>query len=362
MLKESFTDLDPGDPRLQKANLILLIPQCSGSGVSDPVEFILNEHGDTSLLQELSQGSVSAERLNHLAKQQLSEMNHAMKFNKVHTIVYCTRSVYQEENENVINQALQFKMEGTKGQPYRLSPPVISVCPLPEMESVCDKFFKMALSDNCNGCFVAVMTRETAPSQSASPQDVLARAASKGLLKGIRMPKSPRKDEKKKKTKTQNHKITPVTSNTQAKINEFINHENNVVTPRILKVHYDQSVSHKNANMKAPKQSGIPTVSITMKHPNTCSPRQASAIRPKPEDRMTPLKPFQILLPPVTAPFQYNSPPGVNNRSPVHYHHQRWHTGMRSSLQTPFIPSLYFNGKPKESPPFTTVRHPKPWH
>ncbi|XP_075715519.1 putative methyltransferase NSUN7 isoform X2 [Rhinoderma darwinii] len=119
MLKESFTDLDPSDPRLQKAKIILLLPRCSGSGTSDPVEFILNEHGDTALLQDLSQGYVSADRLNDLAKQQLSELNHAMKFNKVQAIVYCTCSIYPEENENIISQALQFKVEGIKGQPYR---------------------------------------------------------------------------------------------------------------------------------------------------------------------------------------------------------------------------------------------------
>ncbi|XP_018419951.1 PREDICTED: putative methyltransferase NSUN7 [Nanorana parkeri] len=369
MLKESFTDIDPGDPRLQKARLILLLPQCSGSGVSNPVELILNEHGDTSLLQDLSQGAVSAERLNDLAKQQLSEMNHAMKFNKVDTIVYCTRSVYQEENENVINQALQLKMEGTKGQPYRLSPPVIPLCPSAEMESTCDKFFKMELSDNCNGCFVAVMTRETAPSQSVSPQDVLARAASKGLLNGIRVAKSPRKDDK-KKSKSQNHKTTPVTSNALAKINEFINHENNLMTPRTPKVQHDQSATHKITNTlqftKAPKKSGIPTVSLTMKHTNNFSvfskDRQTSAIRPKPEEKMIPLKPVPIMLPPLNAPFQYSYPPGVNIRNPVRYIHQRWHSGIRSSSQTPFIPTLSFNGKTKESTLLTTVWHPKPWH
>lgn len=372
MLKESFTDIDPGDPRLQKASLILLLPQCSGSGVSNPVEFILDEHGDTSLLQDLSQGSVSAERLNDLAKQQLSEMNHAMKFNKVHTIVYCTRSAYQEENENVISQALQFKMDGTKVQPYRLSPPVISVCPPAEIETACDKFFKMEPSDNCNGCFLAVMTREMYPSKSVSPQDVLAQAAAKGLLSGIRVAKSPRKNDKKKKSKTQNYKTTPATSNAQSKINEFINRENNLMSPRTPKEQHNQT-SYKNKNhtntlqfTKAAKQSLIPTVSIPMKNPGNFSflskDRQTSAIRPKPEDKMIPLKPVQIMLPPVTSPFQYSSPPEVKNRSPVHYHHQRWHSGIRSSPQNPFISTVPFIGKTKESTPWTAVQHPKPWH
>ncbi|XP_063777100.1 putative methyltransferase NSUN7 isoform X2 [Pseudophryne corroboree] len=160
MLKENFTDIDPSDPRLQKAKVILLLPQCSGSGLSDPVEFVLNEHGDTALLQDLSQGSVSADRLNDLAKQQLSEINHAKKFGKVLGIVYCTCSIYPEENEHVIEEALQPKMEGVKEQPYRLSPPVIPLCSSAEVMSTSNKFFKMEPSETCNGCFFAVLTRE----------------------------------------------------------------------------------------------------------------------------------------------------------------------------------------------------------
>ncbi|CAN2388493.1 methyltransferase activity [Pristimantis euphronides] len=160
VLRESFTDIDPSDPRLQKAKTILLLPHCSGSGISDPVEFILNEHGDTALLQDLSQGYVSPDRLNHLAKQQLSELNHAMKFSKVQALVYGTCSIYPEENENVIRQALQYRMEGIKGPPYRISPPLIPLSSSEEVESDSENFFKLEPSKTSNGCFLAVLTRE----------------------------------------------------------------------------------------------------------------------------------------------------------------------------------------------------------
>lgn len=39
--------------------------------------------------------------------------------NKVQAIVYCTCSIYKEENEEVVNKALEYGVEGGKVQPYR---------------------------------------------------------------------------------------------------------------------------------------------------------------------------------------------------------------------------------------------------
>ncbi|XP_068134579.1 putative methyltransferase NSUN7 isoform X2 [Hyperolius riggenbachi] len=351
MLKESFTDIEPSDVRLQKAKLILLLPQCSVSGIGNPVDFILNEHGDTSLLQDLSQGSVPVDKLSDLAKQQLSEINHAMKFSKVQAIVYCTCSVYEEENEGVINQALQFKMEGIKGQAYRLSPPVVPISSS-QMESALHKFLKLEPSDILNGCFLAVLTREVAIAESLSPQDILARAASKGLLNGIGVPKSPKKDEKRKKSKVPLHRTILSTANAQEKVNDFINRENNLRSPRAATLKHDQTSPQKNLNYtlqsrKPQKQSGIPIMSMTMKKPNNLFSLPIP-VRPKPEDKMIVLKPVQIMLPPVTLPFQYSPSPTVKIRSPVHYQHQRWHSGARSYPQNSFNPAMSAVGKTKE--------------
>ncbi|XP_075051005.1 putative methyltransferase NSUN7 isoform X2 [Mixophyes fleayi] len=367
MLKESFTDIDPSDPRLQKAKIILLLPQCSGSGVSDPVEFVLSEHGDTALLQDLSQGSVSADRLNGLAKQQLSEINHAMKFSKVLAVVYCTCSVYPEENEHVINQALQFQMEGVKEQPYRLSPPVIPLCSSVEIISASNKFYQMEPSDTCNGCFLAVLTRERDTSESV--RNVLARAAAKGLLGGIEAPKTPKR-EKKKKSKTVPKTITP-TSVAQAKITDFLNRENNISGSKTPTSNQDQNNSQKNLNnisvfqgKNQSKQVSSPTTSITVKHTHGLPPKgkvlewQQNAARLKLEEKIV-LKPVQIMLPPVMAPY-YSTQPPVQIRGPIHYYHQRWHTGARSI--SPKSPTLSIVGKSKETPAFTILRHPKPWH
>ena len=49
LIQEVFQSLDSGDKRLQKVRVILLIPRCSVSAVSNPVEFILHENGGSNI-------------------------------------------------------------------------------------------------------------------------------------------------------------------------------------------------------------------------------------------------------------------------------------------------------------------------
>ncbi|XP_054438060.1 putative methyltransferase NSUN7 isoform X1 [Pteronotus mesoamericanus] len=118
ILHETFLNIEPKDNRLQKVKVILLLPRCSGLGISNPVEFILNEHGDTDLLKDFSQGGTSEDKLNVLAQQQYEQLTHAMKFTKAQAVVYCTCSVYPEENEAVVKKALELQDLATKVQPY----------------------------------------------------------------------------------------------------------------------------------------------------------------------------------------------------------------------------------------------------
>ncbi|XP_070362098.1 putative methyltransferase NSUN7 isoform X4 [Equus asinus] len=160
ILPETFINIDSKDHRLQKVKVILLLPRCSGLGVSNPVEFILNEHEDTGLLKDFSQGGTSEDKLHVLAQQQYEQLTHAMKFTKAQAVVYCTCSVYPEENEAVVKKALEFQDHGIKVQPYRLSPPVLPLCSLKEIHLSTDKFFRMEPSEITNGCFLSVLTRE----------------------------------------------------------------------------------------------------------------------------------------------------------------------------------------------------------
>ncbi|NXJ11673.1 NSUN5 methyltransferase, partial [Odontophorus gujanensis] len=226
LLHEDFTEIEPKDSRLQKAKVILLTPQCSGLGFSNPIDFILTEHEDAGLLKDLYQGSVSEDKLNFLAERQLNELMHAMKF-EVQSIVYCTSSVYQEENELVVKKALESGVKGKKLKPFRPIPPIFPKCPNPE--SCVDPFFKIEPSEVSSGCFLAIIARETESSKSMAAKGVLAHAAAKGLLPDSTLGKP--KEEKKQGKVTQCGSDTACTG----------------LEPKTAKVSHPEAASTRNA-------------------------------------------------------------------------------------------------------------------
>ncbi|KAM9087074.1 putative methyltransferase NSUN7 isoform 2-T4 [Megaptera novaeangliae] len=371
ILHETFINLESKDHRLQKVKVILLLPRCSGLGVSNPVEFILNEHEDTGLLKDFSQGGPSEDKLHILAQQQYEQLTHAMKFTRAQAVVYCTCSVYPEENEAVVKKALEFQDHGTKVQSYRLSPPVLPLCSLKEIHLSTDKFFRMEPSEITNGCFLSVLTRERDPSETVSVKDVLARAAAKGLLDGIELGKPSKREKKKKKSKMSLPKSsTSDSSSIQMKIAEFLSQETNASAHQSETLTTKTSLPQKNTNQvgsssqvrKSNKPTTNPLVPTFMKNTSPSRPykRPTNFLRPRPEDRMIALKPIEIVLPPVMLPF--SSPQGMRAQIPTQHFYCRWvgpKTVMPGYLPTPSIPRR--GEKPKENLPSSLPRHPRPW-
>ncbi|XP_005902045.2 putative methyltransferase NSUN7 [Bos mutus] len=369
ILHETFMKLELKDHRLQKVKVILLLPRCSGLGVSNPVEFILNEHEDTDLLKDFSQGGPSEDKLHVLAQQQYEQLAHAMKFTRAQAIVYCTCSVYPEENEAVVKKALEFQDHEIKVQPYRLSPPVLPLCSLKEIHLSTDKFFRMEPSEITNGCFISVLTRERDPSETVSVKDVLARAAAKGLLEGIELGKSSKREKKKKKQKMSLPKSSIAdNSGIQMKIAEFLSRETNVSANQPETLTTKTSLPQKNTNQvssssqvrKPSKPTTNPLVPTIMKN-TSARPheRPTNFVRSRPEDRMIPLKPIEIALPPVILPFP--SPQGIRSHLPTPHFYYRWvgpKTVLPGYLSTPSI--LRRGEKPKENLPSSLPRHPRP--
>ncbi|KAH9936049.1 S-adenosyl-L-methionine-dependent methyltransferase [Amylocystis lapponica] len=100
-----FLMVSPDDQKYREATHILLDPSCSGSGIVNRLDHLL-ETGD---------------RLNKLAAFQLLMIRHAMKFPSVHRIVYSTCSVHATENEHVVREAL--KSEEASSGHFALAPP-----------------------------------------------------------------------------------------------------------------------------------------------------------------------------------------------------------------------------------------------
>ncbi|XP_068583213.1 putative methyltransferase NSUN7 [Cebidichthys violaceus] len=184
VLSEAFCGLDEWDAAVQRLKVIIVLPQCSSSALNDPVPTIHSEHGDWDLLPDLCHNSVSRSKIHKMANQQARLLAHALSFPKVQTVVYCTRSVYPEENEQLVKRVLEKAHTHPKLLPFRVNGPIF-----PEDSQSGDtadsKFFRLEASQFTNGCFVARLSRQADPTKVETVHDVLARAAAKGLLGGI---------------------------------------------------------------------------------------------------------------------------------------------------------------------------------
>ncbi|XP_054029603.1 putative methyltransferase NSUN7 [Dryobates pubescens] len=284
LLHEDFTKIEPTDPRLEKAKVILLLPQCSGLGVGNPIDFILNECGDAGLLRDIFRGSVSEDRLRVLAEGQLNELRHALRF-KVQAVVYCTCSVYPEENELVVKKALESAVEGRKIQTYRLIPPVFSPCS--DAEASTETFFKLEPSDVSSGCFLAVLAIEKESSESLS--DILARAAAKGLLDGC-VAKPQREKNGAEPKITQLHQKTVLEAKAEASVSKAVSKaEEKVVNPR------ESSAQVKKPIQPTSATGGVPAAGKAGK-------KQAPVRKARAERKRLVLKPVDIALPLVITP------------------------------------------------------------
>ncbi|KAM4674959.1 putative methyltransferase NSUN7 [Amazona ochrocephala] len=361
LLHEDFTEIGPTDPKLQKAKVILLLPQCSGLGAGDPIDFILNEHGDAELLKDLFRGTVAKDKLSVLAERQLNELIHAMKFKEVQAIVYCTCSIYPEENERVVKKALESGVEGDKVQPYRLIPPGFDTCS--DSNASTETFFKTEPSEISSGCFLAVLAREKDSSENLSAEDILGLAAAKGLLDDILVEK-PKKGGKKQK-------VTQLTHNTVAggvepKITELLHRQTvsnikaEVAVSKAVSNVQQKGVSRTKSSVQLKKSicpisaRALPKV---LKHTRPLSPvgnaygRQTPARKTRAEHKRAVLKPAKIMFPPVAMP--YLSSQGNKAGIPAHHCFHCW-SGAKGFCGRVLLPPLHKTARP-------AVLHPRPW-
>ncbi|XP_077930593.1 28S rRNA (cytosine-C(5))-methyltransferase isoform X4 [Halichoerus grypus] len=105
LAEEDFLAVSPSDQRYRRVQYILLDPSCSGSGMP------------ARQLEEPRAGTPSKARLQALAGFQQRALRHALTFPSLQRLVYSTCSLCQEENEDVVCDALQ-QNPGT----FRLAP------------------------------------------------------------------------------------------------------------------------------------------------------------------------------------------------------------------------------------------------
>ncbi|KAK7137499.1 hypothetical protein R3I94_013219 [Phoxinus phoxinus] len=237
LLPVSLESLDVCDVRLQEVRVALVMPACSLSAVSNPVDYIMQENRDPRLMLDLSHGSVSPEVLQTLACRQRKDLQRVSQFPQVRAVLYSTCSVHSEENEDVLKTILSQSQENhSTAPPYRLSSPGLLQDSVTEDEDGSQemkaRFFRLEASDHHNGCFVALLTRQPEPEVKETPQEVLARAAAKGLLDGLHPNQPIRREGRGRRsrrapanqvpaTKTRPH----ATQSDQSRVAEFLTHE-----------------------------------------------------------------------------------------------------------------------------------------
>ncbi|TRY81382.1 hypothetical protein DNTS_000633, partial [Danionella cerebrum] len=208
LLAQSLESLEACDVRLQKLSLVYVRPQCSLSAVSNPVEYILQENRDPRIMLDLVQGSVSAEKLHGLVDQQRALLQRSMQIPQVQAVLYSTCSLHPEENELLLNSVLTPASEITPLPPsFGLRCPALSPNALSEQEEEQrrSRFFRLEASGQHNGCFLALLTRQHELEVKETPQEVLDRAAAKGLLDGFQ----PSRPIRKRGRRTRKVLITP---------------------------------------------------------------------------------------------------------------------------------------------------------
>uniref|UniRef100_A0A2K6TUQ2 28S rRNA (cytosine-C(5))-methyltransferase n=1 Tax=Saimiri boliviensis boliviensis TaxID=39432 RepID=A0A2K6TUQ2_SAIBB len=95
LAEEDFLAVSPSDPRYSQVRYILLDPSCSGSGMP------------SRQLEEPGACTPHPARLHALAGFQQRALCHALTFPSLQRLVYSTCSLCQEENEDVVRDALQ---------------------------------------------------------------------------------------------------------------------------------------------------------------------------------------------------------------------------------------------------------------
>ncbi|KAJ2077959.1 hypothetical protein H4R24_004797 [Coemansia sp. RSA 988] len=165
-----FLSINPLDPEYADVEYALLDPSCSGSGIVNRMDALVDsyiatinkEAGDEDVGDGGNgNGGADKSRLHNLAKFQNLIILHAMRFPAIKRITYSTCSVHEEENEAVVASVLDSQSE------FALAPTeqVIPTWPRRGLETAglmkkqADSLVRSLPEDGTNGFFVAAFVR-----------------------------------------------------------------------------------------------------------------------------------------------------------------------------------------------------------
>lgn len=169
---QSFLEIDVHEAKYANVRSILLDPSCSGSGMTNRLDHLLDiaSGHDEALENEVEdvEGEMTA-RVQSLADFQLEALLKAFSFPQVQRITYSTCSIFQKENEEVVVAALNSQQNQQDPRPFVLKP-CLQTWPRRGMEidgltAEDAKALVRAngLEDSTNGFFVAYFERSSSP-------------------------------------------------------------------------------------------------------------------------------------------------------------------------------------------------------
>ncbi|CAB4440544.1 unnamed protein product [Rhizophagus irregularis] len=168
-IHKSFLDVNPLDERYSKVEYILVDPSCSGSGIVNRLDGLVDSSEQETDQSDLSQKS--QERLKNLSEFQIKIILHAFKFPSAKKVVYSTCSIHSQENEQVIKGVLQQNYNFILANRNDVIPTWdrrgISSEFVDDDESA-DKLIRTLPEDFTNGFFVACFIRKSSYMESAA--------------------------------------------------------------------------------------------------------------------------------------------------------------------------------------------------
>ncbi|KAL4108756.1 hypothetical protein PRIC1_000465 [Phytophthora ramorum] len=166
---QSFLEVPVDSETYRNVRSILLDPSCSGSGMTNRLDHLLDIASARDTVLEADAGAEyeedTAKRLQSLADFQLEALRKAFSFPQVERVVYSTCSIFQKEDEEVVAAALKSEENIRALRPFVLKPALTSwprrgleVAGLSEKQASA-LVRANGLEDSTNGFFVAYFER-----------------------------------------------------------------------------------------------------------------------------------------------------------------------------------------------------------
>ncbi|GMF34219.1 unnamed protein product [Phytophthora fragariaefolia] len=126
----SFLEVPVDGEKYRNVRSILLDPSCSGSGMTNRLDHLLDIASSRDTVLEPEDGAEyeedTAKRLQSLADFQLEALRKAFSFPQVERVVYSTCSIFQKEDEEVVAAALKSEENLRAPRPFVLKPALTS--------------------------------------------------------------------------------------------------------------------------------------------------------------------------------------------------------------------------------------------